>query len=230
MEPLHNHSLVQLCISFFASFSLNILLVSFFLLLPSIFFNFWISGPVTASFSFFNFAFTTANSKYVHFKCSLPGLFFTFFLLFQQLAVPKQVQYEFCQWLDLCRGPIVSEATSLPIEPKPLPIIERLLHWPLLSLFLSLSLSFSFFLSQLFSLSHAVWSFSLAHSLKNVWTFLVPQKHPFIYLTMFKDWNVRELVKLCGPHQLIRLPYLRLVQTSYKSAVTSNWRSPLQGK
>ena len=33
----------------------------------------------------------------------------------------------FCQWLDLNRGPVESEATALPTEPQPLPILTEIL-------------------------------------------------------------------------------------------------------
>ena len=52
------------------------------------------------------------------------GLFsasFSLFLSFQYSWQETNIQYKFCRWLDLTRGPLVSEATAVPTEPQPLP-------------------------------------------------------------------------------------------------------------
>ena len=49
---------------------------------------------------------------------------FSLFLSFQNSVYSKQmfnININFCQWLDLYRGHLVSEATALPTEPQPLP-------------------------------------------------------------------------------------------------------------
>ena len=80
---------------------------------------------------------------------------------------------KFCWWLDLNHRPLVTEATALPTEPQPLPLIlyQRLgrVHFPyLVTLFLSLSLSFlcnlscnvqptnTYYSNRSVSLSHSV--------------------------------------------------------------------------
>ena len=47
-----------------------------------------------------------------------PGLFYLYIRLLQ---LTVNVKYKFCQRLDSKCGPLVSEATALPTEPKPLP-------------------------------------------------------------------------------------------------------------
>ena len=46
---------------------------------------------------------------------------FSLFLSFQYTVDSKQMFNKFCRWLDSNRGPLVSEATTLPTEPQPLP-------------------------------------------------------------------------------------------------------------
>ena len=64
------------------------------------------------------------RSKTVFFKWATPGLFFFIFRLFNtQLTVHNNcsILINFCRWLDSNRRPLVSEATTLPTEPQPLP-------------------------------------------------------------------------------------------------------------
>ena len=61
--------------------------------------------------------------KASHSKLFLTGPFpasFSFFVFSIQLTV-NNVQYKFCGWQNLNRGPLMSEATALPTEPQPLP-------------------------------------------------------------------------------------------------------------
>ena len=51
----------------------------------------------------------------------IPGLFFFIFVFSIQLTV-NNVQNKFCRWLDSNREPLVSEVTTLPTEPQPLPV------------------------------------------------------------------------------------------------------------
>ena len=46
------------------------------------------------------------------------SIFFIF--VFSIQSIVNKFQYKFCRWLDLNRGPLVSEATALPTEPQPL--------------------------------------------------------------------------------------------------------------
>ena len=48
------------------------------------------------------------------------GLFFLF--VFSVLLTVNNVQYNFCQWVNSNRGPLVLEATALPSEPQPQPL------------------------------------------------------------------------------------------------------------
>ena len=60
------------------------------------------------------------------FKWAVPGLFFSLFSSFQYTADSKQMfnkYINFCRWLDSSCRPLVSEATALPTESQPLPII-----------------------------------------------------------------------------------------------------------
>ena len=64
---------------------------------------------------------------------------FLYFRLFDTVD-SKQMFNKFCQWLDLNRGPLVSEATALPTEPQPLPVWTNLcLHIIAYSKFLALT-------------------------------------------------------------------------------------------
>ena len=54
-------------------------------------------------------------------KWANPSLFFFIFVFSIQLTV--NIQYTFCPWLDSNSGPLESEATALPTEPQPLPLI-----------------------------------------------------------------------------------------------------------
>ena len=49
------------------------------------------------------------------------GPFLAIFVFSKHLTV-YNVQFKFCWWLDSNRGPLLSEATTLPTEPKQLPI------------------------------------------------------------------------------------------------------------
>ena len=60
-------------------------------------------------------------------KWAIPCLFFFIFVFYIQLRV-NNVQYKFCRWLDLNHGPLVLEATALPIEPQPLS--QRKMFYP----------------------------------------------------------------------------------------------------
>ena len=58
------------------------------------------------------------------FKNGLYLAFFSLFLSFQYTVDRKKmfnININFCRWLDLNRGPLVLEATTLPTEPQPLP-------------------------------------------------------------------------------------------------------------
>ena len=47
---------------------------------------------------------------------------FLYFRLFNTVDSKQMFHIKACWWLDLNRGPLVSEATALPTEPQPLPI------------------------------------------------------------------------------------------------------------
>ena len=51
---------------------------------------------------------------------TFPGPFYLYFCLFS--TVDRHVQYKFCRWMDLNRGPLVLDATAPPTEPQPMPI------------------------------------------------------------------------------------------------------------
>ena len=60
------------------------------------------------------------------FKWAIPRPLFLYFRLFNtQLTVNNKqmfnININFCRWLDSNRGPLASEATTLPTEPQPLP-------------------------------------------------------------------------------------------------------------
>ena len=63
-------------------------------------------------------------------KWAIPSLFLFIFVFSIHLRVNKltNVQYKFCRWLDFNRRPLVSEATTLPTEPQPLPWIQQLCY------------------------------------------------------------------------------------------------------
>ena len=56
------------------------------------------------------------------FLWAIPDLFFCILVFYIQLTV-KNVQYKFCRWLDSNHRPLVSEATTLPTESQPLPVM-----------------------------------------------------------------------------------------------------------
>ena len=59
-------------------------------------------------------------------NCRLAWTPWTLFSSFQQFTVNMFISYNFfCQWLDLNRGPLESETTALPTEPKPLPNVSN---------------------------------------------------------------------------------------------------------
>ena len=68
----------------------------------------------------------TFKNRWIWSQCSFSngpifGLIFFIFVFSKHLTV-YNVQYKFCWWLDSNRGPLLSEATALPTEPKELPI------------------------------------------------------------------------------------------------------------
>ena len=46
---------------------------------------------------------------------------FSLSLFFQRIQLTGNIQYKFCRWLNSKRGPLESEATTLPTKPRPLP-------------------------------------------------------------------------------------------------------------
>ena len=54
------------------------------------------------------------------FKAAISGLFMVYFQFFNIVDSKQMFYRKNCQWLDLNRRPLVSEATALPTEPQPL--------------------------------------------------------------------------------------------------------------
>ena len=68
---------------------------------------------------------------------------FSLFSSFQNTVDSKQmfnIIINFYRWLDLNRGPLVSEATALPTESQPLPIIQ----WMFVALFCTVAANLTF--------------------------------------------------------------------------------------
>ena len=63
----------------------------------------------------------TTTLLYLFFKCANPVLFFFIFVFSIQLTT-LNMQNKYLRPLDSNRGPLVSEATALPTDPKPQPI------------------------------------------------------------------------------------------------------------
>ena len=59
------------------------------------------------------------------FKWATPGLFFFYFRLFNtiQMTFNNKCSIKICRCLDSNHGPLTSEATALPTEPQPLPLL-----------------------------------------------------------------------------------------------------------
>ena len=59
------------------------------------------------------------------FKWTIPGLLFLYFRLFNSWQLIDMFPIKIGKWLDLNRGPLLSESTALPTEPQPLTLNSK---------------------------------------------------------------------------------------------------------